>query len=211
MTDTDLVRYIEAEIIPRYEDFDRAHRTDHVRSVIARSLDLARRLGADADMAYTVAAYHDTGLAIERERHHLISGEILARDPQLPRWFDAPRIRMMREAVEDHRASAERAPRSLYGCIVAEADRQLDPETVLRRTVQYGLDRTPGLDREGQYLRMRDHLMRKYGDGGYLRIWLPESDNARRLDELRRLLRDEGRLRDAFGRLYDEAVRATAP
>ena len=52
----ELERYIEREIIPRYEDFDAAHRTDHVRTVIAQSLELAAHYDADADMVYTVAA-----------------------------------------------------------------------------------------------------------------------------------------------------------
>ncbi len=52
----------------------------------------------------------------------------------------------MREAVEDHRASTDHEPRSLYGKIVAEADRIIDPDTTLRRTVQYGLKQNPAAD-----------------------------------------------------------------
>ena len=64
-----LATYIEAEIIPRYDSFDRAHDRRHVRSVIDRSLTLARELGADPDMAYTVAAYHDTVLGMLEEQN----------------------------------------------------------------------------------------------------------------------------------------------
>ena len=124
-----LVAYIEAEIIPRYAAFDRAHDERHVRTVIERSLALAGQLGADADMAYTVAAYHDTGLTAGRERHHTVSGEILAADTALRRWFDEEQIAAMRQAVEDHRASAGAPPRNLYGRIVAEADRLIEPMT----------------------------------------------------------------------------------
>lgn len=42
----------------------------------------------------------------------------------------------MREAVEDHRASSDHEPRSIYGKIVAEADRIIDTDTTLRRTVR---------------------------------------------------------------------------
>ena len=38
-----LKRYIEREIIPRYEHFDRSHDVGHVRTVIARSLDMEAR------------------------------------------------------------------------------------------------------------------------------------------------------------------------
>ena len=119
----ELKNHIETEIIPRYESFDAAHGTDHVRTVIAQSLDLARHYDVDADMIYAVAAYHDTGLARGRELHHIHSGEILLADTELRRWFTAEQLAVMRDAVEDHRASSDHAPRTIYGRIVAEADR----------------------------------------------------------------------------------------
>ncbi len=183
--DPSLAAYVEAEIIPRYAHFDRAHSTDHVRSVIDRSLALARRYDVEPDMVYVIAAYHDTGLAFGRERHHIDAGRILAEDAELRRRFDSERITTMREAVEDHRASSGHAPRSIYGRIVAEADRSIDTQTLLRRTVQYGLAHCPALTREEHFARCREHLQRKYAEGGYLRLWLPESDNARRLPGLR--------------------------
>lgn len=204
MIDPELRQYIETEILPRYAAFDKAHRQDHARTVIARSLALAARYGADEAMAYTVAAYHDTGLAVERNSHHLISGEILTRDIHLRRWFNEEQIAVMREAVEDHRASSAHAPRSLYGCIVAEADRQIDPQTIVRRTIQYGLAHYPELDRAGHYARMYAHLTEKYAEGGYLRLWLDEPENKARLNELRLLIGTPQRLRPLFERLYDE-------
>ena len=118
---SELEQYIEREIIPRYEHFDAAHRTDHVRTVIAQSLELAAHYDADPDMVYTVAAYHDTGLVNGRERHHIDAGRILAADAELRRWFTEEQIAVMRDAVEDHRASSDHEPRTVYGRIVAEA------------------------------------------------------------------------------------------
>ena len=198
----ELHTYIESEILPRYEAFDAAHRTDHVRTVIAQSLTLAAHYEVDIDMVYTVAAYHDLGLADGRERHHIRSGELLAADPTLRRWFADEQIAAMRDAVEDHRASSDREPRTIYGRIVAEADRCIDVDTVLRRTVQYGLEHHPALDREGQYARCCDHLRKKYADGGYLRLWIPHSDNARRLEELRAFIRNDDALRRRFDEIY---------
>lgn len=200
----ELEAYIEERIIPQYEQFDAAHRTDHVRTVIAQSLALAEHYPVDRDMVYTIAAYHDTGLRFGREHHHLDAGRILAEDATLRRWFTADEIATMREAVEDHRASLDHEPRTVYGRIVAEADRVIDPETIVRRTMQYGLANHPALDREGHYERCREHLVTKYAEGGYLRLWIAQSENARRLEELRRLIRDEGRLRELFDRLYTQ-------
>ena len=196
-----LKSYVEEQIIPRYRNFDRAHNLDHVRSVIDRSLMLAARYDVEADMVYTIAAYHDTGLVNGRENHHLDAGRILEADTMLRQWFSQEQIHTMCEAVEDHRASAKHAPRSIYGRIVAEADRMIDPDTIIRRTVQYGLAHYPTLDREGHYARCMEHLQQKYAEGGYLQLWIEESENARRLEELRQIIREPQRIR----RLFDEA------
>ena len=198
-----LKRYIEREIIPRYEHFDRAHDVGHVRTVIARSLELAEAYDVDTDMVYAIAAYHDTGLVNGRENHHLDAGRILAADRELRRWFSEEQIRTMREAVEDHRASSKNAPRSIYGRIVAEADRVIDPATIIRRTVQYGLDHCPGLDREGHFVRCLEHLREQYAEGGYLKLWIPESENARQLEALREVIRNPELIRKAFDEAYD--------
>lgn len=201
-----LQAYIEQHIIPRYGSFDKAHNLSHVYAVIERSLALARRYNADMDMAYTIAAYHDLGLCKGRELHHIVSGDILTADATLQQWFAPDQIATMREAVEDHRASSHHAPRSIYGCIVAEADRQIDPDITLRRTVQYGLKHLDTDNREVHYQRFCDHLQEKYAEGGYLRIWLPESDNARRLQELRNVIADKALLRQSFDKIFDEEM-----
>lgn len=206
--DPSLVAYAEAEIIPRYEHFDRAHGTDHVRTVIAQSLALAAHYDVDINMVYAIAAYHDTGLAYGRERHHIDAGRILVEDAEVRRRFTGEQIEVMREAVEDHRASSDHAPRTVYGRIVAEADRVIDPATIIRRTVQYGLANYPALDREGHYARCLDHLQKKYAEGGYLRLWIAESDNALRLEELRTIIRDPQQLRRLFDETFDAETAA---
>ena len=206
--DPSLVAYAEAEIIPRYEHFDRAHGTDHVRTVIAQSLALAAHYDVDINMVYAIAAYHDTGLAYGRERHHIDAGRILAEDAEVRRRFTGEQIEVMREAVEDHRASSDHAPRTVYGRIVAEGARVIDPATIIRRTVQYGLANYPALDREGHYARCLDHLQKKYAEGGYLRLWIAESDNALRLEELRTIIRDPQQLRRLFDETFDAETAA---
>lgn len=143
-----LITYIETAIIPRYKEFDKAHNLSHVRTVIEESLALARQHPeADERLAYVIAAYHDTGLCRDRTTHHLVSGEILMADSTLRQWFSDTEILLMKEAVEDHRASTDHEPRSIYGKIVAEADRIIDPDITLRRTVQYGLKQNPAADK----------------------------------------------------------------
>jgi uncharacterized protein len=200
----DLMEFIEQEILPRYNVFDKAHDLSHATGVIRRSLTLARRLGADMNMAYAVAAYHDLGLEGPRAIHHLTSGKILTADARLKRWFSAEQIRLMREAVEDHRASASHAPRSIYGKIVAEADRDLEPETVFRRTIQYGLSHYPEKSPEEQWQRFLQHMEEKYSANGYIKLWIPNSPNAEQLQQIRQLLIRPKELRDIFDRIMAE-------
>lgn len=193
-----LMNYIERQILPRYDHFDAAHQRNHANEVIERSLALAEHYDVDINMVYAIAAYHDTGLCEGRDTHHLVSGRIVREDKKLREWFDEAQIETMAQAAEDHRASSGHEPRSLYGKIIAEADRLITPEKVIRRTLQFGLDHHPELDKEGQYQRFKAHLLEKYSDTGYLKLWLPESENAPRLEELRKIIRDEAKMREAF-------------
>lgn len=202
----ELKAYIEREILSRYDGFDAAHRRDHADVVVSRSVELAERMGADVEIAFVIAAYHDTGLAVGREVHHTESKRILLEDSALRRWFAEEDIATMGDAVEDHRASSKQPPRTIYGRIVAEADRLIEPRTILRRTVQFTLTHHPDLDKEEGYARLVEHMREKYDYGGYLRLWIEESDNAQRLEELRRIIADKETLRRLYEEIYSELV-----
>ena len=199
---SELKMYIEREILPLYLSFDKAHNTDHAEVVISRSLELAAAYDVNIDMVYAIAAFHDTGLKFGRELHHIHSGEILAADDFILGHFTAEQIETMLQAVEDHRASAKAAPRSIYGRIVAEADRCIDSMTVIRRTIQYGLANYPTLSTEQHYERCYAHLQEKYGEGGYLKLWIPHSANGIELAKLRTLIAKPKQLREAFDTIF---------
>lgn len=202
-----LSKYIMQEILPRYASFDNAHRQDHAESVINNSMMLATHYDVDPNMVYTIAAYHDTGLCKGREIHHAASKQILLADTELRKWFSESQITMMGEAVEDHRASSGREPRSLYGKIVAEADRDIDALKIVRRTVLYGMEHYSNLDKEAHWARTLAHLNDKYSEKGYMKLWIPESPNAEKLAELRHLIADKERLRKIFDQLYEAEKR----
>lgn len=203
----EITEYVEREVIPQYAGFDKAHREDHVRMVIEQSLKLAEKMPeANPDMVYIVAAFHDLGLVNGRDMHHIDSRKILEANDFVRGHFSEDEIRLMGEAVEDHRASNAQAPRNPYGLIVAEADRFIDPETIIRRTIQYGLSHYPELKREGHYQRTLQHLNDKYGRNGYLKIWLPWSDNAARLKRLLEITSDEVLIKSIFNKIFDEEI-----
>ena len=203
----ELMAFIEQQILPRYSQFGNSHGMRHVTRVIRNSLELAVTTGADIDMVYTIAAYHDLGLEGPRAVHHLTSGKILAADARLKKWFSPEKIKIMKEAVEDHRASASRQPRTIYGKIVAEADRDLDPEEVFCRAVEYGLENYPEKDREQQWDRFQAHMHEKYGRGGYIRLWIPGSPNSRKLAVIQDAIDNAAELHRWFDRIYADLMK----
>ena len=211
MIRSEIITYIEKNILPLYDSFDRGHRRDHAQQVIERSAQLARGFEVNEEMVYVTAAYHDTGLKYGRELDHYDSARIIRADKELERWFTAEQISTMADAAEDHRASAERAPRTIYGRIVAEADRLIIPELILRRTVQYSLANFPALDCEGHWQRSVEHLHEKYDEGGYLRVWIEESDNGEKLRELRKIIANRPLLRTMFETIYAEECNKKEP
>ncbi|MBQ2129919.1 MAG: HD domain-containing protein, partial [Prevotella sp.] len=158
----DLMHFVETNILPRYTEFGRSHGLSHVKRVIENSLKLAKITGADVNMVYAIAAYHDIGMSGPRAIHHITGGKILAADQRLKRWFSTDQLKVMREAIEDHRASSSHTPRSLYGKIVAEADRDLEPEVVFRRTILFGLENYPEKNKEEHWKRFDEHMENKY-------------------------------------------------
>lgn len=200
----ELMSFIETKILPRYTNFGRSHGLVHVQKVISNSLNIAKMLGADVNMAYTIAAYHDLGIAEQRAIHHLIGGRILANDARLKQWFTNDQILIMKNAVEDHRASSSHTPRSLYGKIIAEADRDLEPNSVFQRIVEYGLEQNPECDKETQWKSFKNHLHNKYSASGYIRLWIPNSPNEEGLKKIRTIINDETKLKEIFDKFYNK-------
>ena len=201
-----LVQYIQEEIIPQYAAFDKAHREDHALAVIERAMTMGKSYAdVNPEMLYVAAACHDLGLAVNRENHHLESGRIIRENKRLKEWFSEEEIETIAQAAEDHRASAKTPPRSIYGCLVAEADRMIEPETMIRRTVQFGLSHYPELDKEEHWQRTLEHLHEKYAEGGYLHLLIPGSPNEAPLARLRAIIADETLLRQNFEAIWSEA------
>lgn len=204
-----LQKYIYEEIVPKYGAFDPAHREDHALTVIGQALELLETMPEEGtpvsrDVLLAAAACHDLGLVNGRENHHLDSGRMIRADERLREWFSPEEIETIAQAAEDHRASGKSAPRSIYGMLVAEADRVIDGETIIRRTIQFGFKHYPGLDRDGHIERAVEHLREKYGRGGYLKLWIPWSSNASRLAELQEVIADDNAIYHKVSTIYEQ-------
>lgn len=198
------MEFVERQILPRYNAFGESHGLRHVTRVIKNSLRLADVTGADIDMVYVIAAYHDLGMEGPRAIHHLTSGKILMADARLKKWFNADQLKVMKEAVEDHRASSSRQPRSIYGKIVAEADRDIDVHEIFLRAIQYGKENGPNKTVEEHWERFAQHMDEKYSNNGYIKLWIPNSPNEKALKELRNIIEDKKLLRKAFDDIWKE-------
>lgn len=203
----EIMDFVEKEILPRYAAFGRSHGIAHVTRVIRNATQLARMTGVDINMVYVAAAYHDLGMSGPRAIHHITGGKILQADARLKRWFSPSQIQIMKEAVEDHRASASHSPRSIYGKIIAEADRDLEPDVVFSRAVEFGLEKYPQLNKEEQWRRFLDHMYQKYSADGYMRLWIPGSPNEKYLKQVRAIIANEANLRSEFNRIYDKLTK----
>ena len=187
--DPRLKEYIENDVLPEYEDYEPSHNIDHIRTVIANAMELIEDLDVDTDMVYCICAYHDIGIRYGRDDHHLTSAKWMYEDRKLKEFFSYEQRLIMKEAIEDHRASARNAPRSIYGCIIAEADRDIDPIRIVERCILYESGRYPGSSREEALERVLKHLDEKYSEHGYLKLWMPSRKNEEGLNTLRKWMK----------------------
>ena len=195
--------YIKEKIIPLYSSFDNAHNIDHVDAVIKSSIQEAKDLGASVTLSMVAAAYHDIGLVKDRKTHHLVSGEMMRKDEFLNSTFPPSIVELLSEAAEDHRASSSTPPRSLYGAIVSDSDRQLEAETVVRRTIQYaaahGATTLPQIKEH-----VFSHLAEKYSENGYLNVFFASQKDKCNILQLHSLAENEKMLSEIVDNIWSK-------
>jgi len=159
--------YIETKILPRYNEIG-GHTDEHIQYVISRSLRFADQVPElNIDMIYVIAAFHDLGRLVDQETHNIESGKMIRADKFLAKHFSPEEIELMAEAVEDHRSSLGRRPRSRYGELVSSADRDTSYETMLSRVYDYTKHVNPKMTEDEVIEEARFHLRDKYSTDGY--------------------------------------------
>ena len=201
--DPQLKEYIEEKILSCYRDYEKGYGIGHIDRILRNSFELIEDLDVDASMVYCIAAYHDIGIRYGREDHEITSGKWLYEDKELDHWFSPAQKLLMKEAIEDHRASRKERPRSLYGCIIAEADRDIDPDEIIRRCVSYETSHHPEAGSEEAYGYILQHLHEKYGENGYVKLWMPCKKNQEGLETLRKWMRSGEIKEQIFKHLQD--------
>ena len=185
-----LKKYIEENIFPKYSENEPAHALGHIQYVIDRSFELINenKLDVNSNMVYVIAAYHDIGHHIDSKTHEIISADIMFKDDNLKQFFTEEQRVIIKEAIEDHRASSKDDPRTIYGRIVSSADRNNTVEDCLRRTYTYGKKLDPNATDEDLFLRAYDVLVKKFGNNGYAKFYFKDSSYEQFLIDIRKLL-----------------------
>ena len=197
----ELVEYLDNNIIPCYLNNDSGHNIDHIMYVIDRSMRFAKDIpDINYDMVYTIATYHDIGHFIDAKSHEKISGQILFHDIMLRSFFTLEEIKIMQEAVVDHRASMKEEPRSIYGKIVSSADRNTIVNVTLKRTFEYRLKNNPEMPIDELIEDSRQHILKKFGNHGYAidKIYFEDLDYSRFLNEITNLAKNVDEFRKKY-------------
>lgn len=187
-----LKKYIEENIFPVYEKNEKAHGIEHIKYVIERSFKFAKEIpNADLNIVYTVAAFHDIGHHIDPKKHEIISAKMMYDDENLKDYFNEQERLMIKEAIEDHRASANHEPRSVYGKIVSTADRNNSVKSCLKRSYCYNKKLHPEYSDDQIFLDCHFHLQDKFGEKGYAKFFFKDESYETFLSEIRELLQDK--------------------
>lgn len=195
--------YIMENIITIYNSFDNAHNIKHALTVINSSILLARNYNVNYSMVFTIAAFHDIGLKVDRKNHHINSKHILLNDIFLKDYFSQDELIIMANACEDHRASNLEIPRTLYGLIVSDADRTTNIVDMITRCYDYTLNYYNDLTKEKTYSIVYSHLKDKYGENGYVKFHLKESQKIimQPILEAQEILKNELKFKEIYNKV----------
>ena len=172
-----LVSYVRREVLPQYEQNDEGHQFPHIRYVIRRVLKFSQQFkNINLDMCFVAAAYHDIGHHIDRNTHEIISAQIFMEDEFMKDFFSNDERILIKEAIEDHRASKIGAPRNIYGKILSSADRSVEFNEILRRTDAYSRAYFPETTLFERIQRAYDHIQKKYGPNGYAKSYVNDPE-----------------------------------
>lgn len=203
----ELKKYIESNIFPQYNKNEKGHQIDHINYVISRCFELCESKDIDINMLFTIAAYHDIGYHIDSKNHEIISAQIMYEDKKLKDFFNEKQLKIMKEAIEDHRASLDRKPRNIYGELVSSADRNISVDESLKRIYFYSIEHFKELDEEETIEECYNHALKKFGEDGYASFFLDDKKYENYLKELRYLLINKEKFNEKLQKIIFEINR----
>lgn len=202
----ELEKYIREKIIPEYGKNESAHGINHVEHVISRSLKLAKIHNLNLDIAYTIAAYHDVGHHIDAKNHEKVSADIFSNDEYIHKFFNAEEITVIKNAIEDHRSSSKNEPRSMYGKLICNADKEIKVEMFFKRAIISTIKYYPNYSKEECLKRVYDHCVEKFGEDGYAKSYIEDKEYEEYVNSLRRFIKNKAEFIENFNKVYEQIV-----
>ena len=197
----ELVKYIEENIFPSYKKNDAGHNLNHIKYVIDRSIKFASTIDdINYDMVYMIASYHDIGHYIDAKNHEKVSSEMFNNDDNMKKFFTPDEIKIITEAIYDHRASLETEPRSIYGKIISSADRNTSIDDILQRAYSYRMKHGSNDTIDEIIEESRQHIKNKFGTKGYAteKMYFEDLDYKRFLEEISILVEDKEKFKKRY-------------
>ena len=165
--DSKLKDYIEKNIVPIYDLNDKGHNGNHIKFVFKRSCEISNNYNIDYNILYTCVSFHDIACHIDRERHQILSAEFAYNDKFLKEYFNSKDLKIIKEAIEDHRASSNNIPRNIYGKILSSADRKVSVKEYFISSLFFGQTDINKVDMEEAINQSYNHAIKKFGKNGY--------------------------------------------
>lgn len=195
----DLKIYIKNDILPQYEKNDNGHSLEHIDYVLKRCFKFEEQFrNIDFNILYTIATFHDIAHHIDKKNHEKLSAEIFYSNEKMKEFFSEQERKLIKEAIEDHRASSASSPRSDYGKIISSADRSTDIDDFLRRTHAYTLKHFPDCTNEDILRRAYEHTEQKYGKSGYAKHYVKDEEYEAFREEINLLLQNMENFKEKY-------------
>lgn len=210
----EVLDFVRSEVKPLYKTFDKAHNLSHFKFVTENCVAYGKILksrGEDVnlELAYVVGALHDIGISKGREGHAKSSAIMVLENERLKNLFSPAEIKVISEAVEDHSSHLEYEPRSIYGKIVADADRNNSLYLVFSRPVKFGIKNEKWRTREEHIDRVYEFVQEKFGRNGYVKYHLDIEETRKEQQKVWDLLDRKEECKSYIAGIFDEVVNSS--
>ena len=188
--DNKLKEYINNDVFPKYDLNDKGHNKNHIEFVLKRALELSKNYDINYNILYTCVSFHDIACHINREEHEVLSANIAYKNEFLNKFFNKDELIIIKEAIEDHRASSTKIPRNIYGKILSSADRTVEIKNYFIASLFYKVNDVKSLDKNEAIERSYNHAIDKFGKNGYAvnKIYMEDKRYKKFLEDLQYLI-----------------------
>lgn len=200
-----LKKYIQDNILPEYKLNDKGHNEEHILYVLKRAFELAQNYDVDMNILYACVCFHDIACHIDREKHEILSAQRACKDTFLNNFFNEAEMAVISEAIEDHRASLEYAPRNIYGKILSSADRKVEVKQYLISSISFEKSKRIDTSKEDLIETSYQFAIKKFGKNGYAinKSYVEDKKYKKFLEDIQYLIDNKEVYRKLAGVIYD--------